>query len=81
MDKRFFNEKKKFGGGINIMVWGMISNEGPETINWINEHGEKLNSSGYIELLYKTERKDFLVRWSNMPHCKKVFKLFKRRRC
>ena len=51
MDKRFFNEKKKFGGGINIMVWGMISNEGPETINWINEHGEKLNSSGYIELL------------------------------
>ena len=51
MDKRFFNEKKKFGGGINIMVWGMISNEGPETIHWINEHKETFNSEKYIETL------------------------------
>jgi len=32
IDKRFSDEKKKFGGGLNIIVWGMISNEGQECI-------------------------------------------------
>ena len=44
-------EKKKFDNGLSIMVWGMVSNEGPETIHWINEHGEKFNSDAYITLL------------------------------
>ena len=33
------------------MVWGMISNKGPETIHQINEHGEKFNSDKYIKIL------------------------------
>ena len=28
----------------------MVFNEGPETINWINEHSEKFNSDAYITL-------------------------------
>ena len=29
----------------------MVSNQGPETIHWINEHGVKFNSDAYITLL------------------------------
>ena len=45
------DEKKKFNSGLSIMVWGMISHEGPEAIYWINEDGKKFNAEGYIDVL------------------------------
>jgi hypothetical protein len=35
---------KKFGGGLNIMVWGIISSNGPEYLIWINRNKEKFNA-------------------------------------
>jgi hypothetical protein len=33
------------------MVWGLISNEGPEHLVWINPNGERQNADNYISML------------------------------
>ena len=42
------NQKKKFNGGIQVMVWGMISNKGPVAFCIVEG---RLNSEKYIEIL------------------------------
>ena len=37
------------------MVWGLITNDGGRHLEWINEHGEKMNSDRYIEMLSDDE--------------------------
>ena len=46
-----FLKKKKVVNGVNIMAWRKISNEGSETIHWINKHEKRLNADSYIDLL------------------------------